>query len=166
MTTTTLKATFDDIPALVELMQEFYAEANYSLDKQWASASFSALLADNSRGSVWIIQEDGEPAGYVVLTTRFSMEYGGLDGFIDDLYIRPAYRRQGLGRAALRVLFEESERRKLQAVHVEVGEDNIGAKILYRSYGLEPKQDGRQVLSVGLGKGTEDGLCCTNPTSE
>lgn len=156
MTTTTHSATFDDIPILVELMREFYAEANYQLDMQWAAASFSALLKDNSRGAAWIILQDSEPAGYVVLTTRFSMEYGGLDGFIDDLFIRPGYRRKGLGREALRALFDECDRRKLLAVHVEVGEDNIGAKSLYKSYGLEPKQDGRQVLTVRLGERLDD----------
>ena len=28
------------MPALVDLMQEFYAESNYSLDRGWATASF------------------------------------------------------------------------------------------------------------------------------
>jgi ribosomal protein S18 acetylase RimI-like enzyme len=156
MTTTTRSATFDDIPILVELMQEFYAEANYQLDRQWAAASFSALLKDNSRGAAWVILQDSEPAGYVVLTIRFSMEYGGLDGFIDDLFIRPAYRRQGLGRAALKALFDECGRRKLLAVHVEVGQDDVGAKSLYRSYGLEPKLDGRQALTARLSNGPVD----------
>jgi ribosomal protein S18 acetylase RimI-like enzyme len=150
MTTTTRHATLDDIPALVELMREFYAEADYSLDKQWAAAGFSALMRDESRGAVWLIFHDSEPAGYVVLTVRFSMEYGGLDAFIDDLFIRPAYRRQGLGRAALRALFDECDRRQVLAVHVEVGRDNVGAQALYRSYGLEPQSDRRQMLTVRL----------------
>jgi ribosomal protein S18 acetylase RimI-like enzyme len=156
MTTTTRHATLDDIPALVELMREFYAEADYPLDKQWAAAGFSALLRDDSRGAVWIVFDDSEPAGYVVLTVRFSMEYGGLDAFIDDLFIRPAYRRQGLGRAALKALFDECERRQVLAVHVEVGSDNIGAKALYRSYGLEPQSDRRQMLTVRLGHDSGD----------
>jgi ribosomal protein S18 acetylase RimI-like enzyme len=156
MTTTTRHATLDDIPALVELMREFYAEADYPLDKQWAAASFSALLRDDSRGAVWIAFDDSEPAGYVVLTVRFSMEYGGLDAFIDDLFIRPAYRRRGLGRAALRALFDECERRQVLAVHVEVGRDNVRAQALYRSYGLEPQSDGRRMLTVRLGNGSGD----------
>ena len=156
MTTLTRKATLEDIPALVDLMQEFYAAANYPLDRQWAAAGFSALLQDYSRGAVWVVSHDSEPAGYVVLTTRFSMEYGGLDAFIDDLFIRPAYRRRGLGRAALDALFGECERRKVLAVHVEVGHDNVAAKALYRSYGLEPYNDGRQMLTVRLGTGSGD----------
>ena len=156
MATTTRNATLDDIPVLVDLMQEFYAEANYSLDRRWATASFSALLKDDSRGAVWIVFCDSAPAGYVVLTTRFSMEFGGLDAFIDDLFVRPSYRRRGLGRTVLSALFDECARRKVLAVHVEVGHDNVAAKAVYRSYGLEPHDDGRQMLTVRLSNGFGD----------
>jgi len=118
--TTTHNATLDDIPVLVDLMQEFYAEADYPLDRDWAATSFSTLLQDDSRGAVWIVFHDSEPAGYIVLTIRFSMEYGGLEAFIDDLFVRPPYRCRGLGRAALNALFDECELRKVLAIHVEV----------------------------------------------
>ncbi|MBD0370927.1 MAG: GNAT family N-acetyltransferase [Pyrinomonadaceae bacterium] len=151
MTTATRKASLGDVPLLVDLMEEFYAEGIYPLDREWARASFSALLQDDSRGAVWIVYQDSEPAGYVVLTIRFSMEFGGLDAFIDDMFIRPSYRRKGLGRAVLAALFEECERRKVLAVHVEVGQDNVAANALYRSFGLKPYDDGRQMLTVRLG---------------
>ncbi|HEX8071599.1 MAG TPA: GNAT family N-acetyltransferase [Pyrinomonadaceae bacterium] len=140
-----------DISVLVDLMQEFYAEAGYALDRRWASASFAALLKDRARGAVWLVACDGAPAGYVVLTIRFSMEFGGLDAFIDDLFVRAAYRRRGAGRAALRALFDECARLGVRAVHVEVGHDNAAAQALYASYGLAPGGDGRQMLTVRLG---------------
>ena len=156
MITKIRNATLGDVPVLVELMQEFYAEADHTLDRHWAAASFSALLRDDSLGAIWIISQDSEPAGYVVLTIRYSMEYGGLDAFIDDLFIRRAYRRRGLGRAVLDALFAECEERKVLAVHVEVGHDNVAAKALYRRYGLEPYDDGRQMLTVRLIDGSSD----------
>jgi ribosomal protein S18 acetylase RimI-like enzyme len=156
MATLTRNATLDDIPILVDMMQEFYAGANYQLDRNWAAASFSALLQDDSLGAAWLIFHDSKPAGYVVLTIKFSMEYGGLAAFIDDLFIRQTYHRRGLGRAALRTLFDECKRRKVLAVHVEVGHDNVAAKALYHSYGLEPYNDGRQMLAVRLGEGSGD----------
>ena len=151
MTTAIRRATPGDIPALVDLMREFYAEAGYPLDRGWAAAAFSALLGDDSRGAAWLASHEGEPAGYVVLTVRFSMEYGGLDAFIDDLFVRPGCRRLGLGRAALRELFDECGRRGVLAVHVEVGRDNAAAQSLYSGYGLESGGDGRQVLTARLG---------------
>lgn len=156
MTTTTLTATLEDIPTLVDMMQEFYAEADYPLDRQWAADSFYTFLKDDSLGAAWIVVHDSEPAGYVVLTVRFSMEYGGLDAFIDDLFVRPGHRRQGLARAALDALFDECRRRQVLAVHVEVGADNIAAKSLYSSYGLKLGDDGRQKLTVKLNDGPGD----------
>jgi ribosomal protein S18 acetylase RimI-like enzyme len=139
-------ATAADLPTLVELMSEFYAEAGYALDEEWAKASFSALLEDDALGRVWMILCDSQPAGYVVLTVRFAMEYGGLDGYIDDLFIRPGFRGRRLGRAALDALVAECGRRGVLALHVEVGRDNEVAQTLYRSYGLKPYGDDRQVL--------------------
>jgi len=147
----TRRATPDDISVLVDLMQEFYAESPYPLDRDWAAESFRALLLDDARGAVWIVFYDSEPAGYVVLTIKFSMEYGGLDGFIDDLFIRSSYRRKGLGRVVLDALFTECGRRAVLAVHVEVGQDNAAANALYSSYGLKPYTDGRRLLTVRLG---------------
>src|SRR5580700_10808563 len=119
MATTTLKASSVDIPALVGLMREFYAEAGRALDDDWAAASFSALLGDPSRGAAWIVKVDSVPAGHAVLTFRHSMEFGGLDAFVDDLFVRPGHRRRGLGRALLAALFDECRRRGVLAVHVE-----------------------------------------------
>lgn len=147
---TVRSATAADIPILVELMREFYAEAGYALDEGWAGASFLALLEDDALGRVWVAYCDSQPAGYAVLTVRFAMEYGGLDGFIDDLFIRPGSRGKGLGRAALDALVAECGRRGVLALHVEVGRDNGVAQTLYRSYGLKPYDDGRQVLTARL----------------
>jgi GNAT superfamily N-acetyltransferase len=80
------------------------------------------------------------------------MEHGGLDAFIDDLYVRPAHRRAGLGRAGLEALFAECRRRGVLAVHVEVGDDNVPARALYGSFGLAPRTDRRVLLTTTLGR--------------
>lgn len=143
-------ATAPDIPTLVELMREFHAESGYVLDEPKAGASFATLLSDPALGAVWIFEDDGAAAGYVVLTVRFSMEYGGRDGFIDDLYVRPEYRGRGIARAGLRKLFAECSRRGLLAVHAEVAGGDGPAQRLYRSFGMRPPTDGRETLTVEL----------------
>ncbi|MDQ6765619.1 MAG: GNAT family N-acetyltransferase [Verrucomicrobiota bacterium] len=150
ITTKIHSATLEDVPQLVRLMEEFYNEAGFPLDHGWAGDGVSALLADHSRGAIWIVFEDAQPAGYAVLTLRFSMEQCGLDAFIDDLFIRPAHRRRGLGRLALQALFQECRKRGVLAVHVEVGRDNAPAQSLYASYGLARRKDFRELLTVSL----------------
>lgn len=147
---TTRRAGAEDIPVLVGLMRAFYAESGFSLDDAWAAASFATLLGDDSKGTAWIVTQNDQPAGYIVLTLRHSMEYGGPDGFIDDLYVRPDCRRQGLGRAAIETLLAESARRNVRALHVEAGHRNEAAQALYKSFGLDRLQDGRQLLTLCL----------------
>ncbi len=150
MNATVRTATIADVPDLVGLMDEFYAEAHFPLDHPAAELSFSALLRQPALGTVWLMLHDGQPAGYVVLTTRFSMEYGGLDGFVDDLFVRPRFRRRGLGASALALLLEEAHARGLRALHVEVGRTNQAGQALYRSLGMMPGTDDRELLSLAL----------------
>jgi ribosomal protein S18 acetylase RimI-like enzyme len=137
-----------DIPDLVELMSEFYAESQYSLDRFWASRSFTQLLKNPARGGAWVAHDGRDAMGYVVLTTRHSMEYGGLDGFIDDFFVRPRYRRHGLGTSLLGALIEHCRRHDVLAVHVEVGLDNAAAQAVYRRFGLA--ESGRQLLTARI----------------
>src|SRR5688500_4243518 len=144
------RADLADIPALVELMGRFYAESSYALDREWAAASFAQLLRDEARGAVWMARRGTEPAGHVVLTLKHSMEFGGLVGVIDDLFVRPEFRRQGVGSALLSALLGASRKLSVAAIHVEVGPGNIAALRLYQALGLRGQTD-RQSLTVLLG---------------
>src|SRR3989442_12253165 len=95
------KASPEDVPRLVALMAEFYAEGAYALNHRRATDAFAAFLADDRLGQVWFIQADSQDVGHVVVTLCFSMEYGGLIAFVDDLFVRRGFRRAGLGTAAL-----------------------------------------------------------------
>src|SRR5688572_8845497 len=83
------KATLDDLERLVELMAEFYAESGYRLSSARAHQAFLKLLSDNRLGHIWLIQSSLAEVGYAVVTLGYSMEYGGRDAFVDDLFIRP-----------------------------------------------------------------------------
>jgi ribosomal protein S18 acetylase RimI-like enzyme len=83
-----------------------------------------------------------------VLTVSFSMEYGGLRGFVDDFYVAPQYRRRGLGHAALEEVTRACRRRGVRALLVETGPDNKAALSAYRSVGFE--DSGRCLLTLPL----------------
>ena len=141
-------ATLTDIDALVQLMRSFYAESSFELPEQNASRAFEALLDDSRLGQVWMIEEDGHPSGFVVLTVSFSMEYGGLRGFVDDFYIEPQSRNRGLGHAALEEVKRACRRRGVRALVVETGPQNAAAVSAYRSVGFT--ETGRTILALPL----------------
>ena len=129
-------ATLSDVDTLARLIRDFYAESNFPLSEVSAARTFAALLEDWRHGQVWLIQAGDEPAGFVVLTVSFSMEYGGLRGFVDDFFVTPRYRNQGLGHAALEEVKRACAHRGVRALLVEVGPQNDAALSAYRHVGF------------------------------
>ncbi len=127
-----------DVPELVRLMRAFSAESGFRLDEERAAAGFEALLADARLGRVWLVEPD---AGYIVVTFVFAMEYGGMAATVDDFYVRPEARGEGLGKAALAAARRACEELGVSALRVEVGVDNHVAQAVYRSAGFEPLPD-------------------------
>ncbi len=118
-------------------MGEFYAESGVDLDERAARSALDELVRNSSAGRIWLVLSDALPIGYIVLTLGYSLEYYGRDAFVDDLFIRPAYRARGLGRLALQTLEDACRDLDVRAIHLEVGRDNHAARGLYRKWGFE-----------------------------
>jgi GNAT superfamily N-acetyltransferase len=144
-----------DIPRLVALMAEFYGEAGFPLPADAAARTFAALLDDPRLGRVWVLEADGEPAGYAVLTVAYSMEYGALRGFVDDLFVRAPFRGRGLAAAALAEIRRTAEALDVRALLVETGAENDAAVRVYRRAGFE--DEGRLLLSLPLAAAVHEG---------
>jgi GNAT superfamily N-acetyltransferase len=138
----------DDVPALVALMTEFYGEAGYPLSPEPATRAFRALLDDPRLGRVWLVEDGARPVGYLVLTLGFSMEFGGLRGFIDDFFVLPTARGRGLGAAALAAVKSECIALGVRALLVETGPAGHPARKLYARAGFQ--ESGRVLLSQAL----------------
>ena len=141
-------ATPGDTETLVELMTCFYREASFGLQRDDARSAFEELLKTPAAGRIWICEQASEAIGYIVLTLGFSMEYGGRDGFVEDLFVQPPYRGRGAGKRLLETLIGESTRLGVRALHLEVGRDNQRARRLYRARGF--KDNDRCLLTMQL----------------
>jgi GNAT superfamily N-acetyltransferase len=143
------RASQDDLPVLVGLMAEFYAEGGYALDHKRAATAFAALLDDDRLGYVWIIEEEHQDVGHLVLTLKYAMEYGGLVACLDDLYVKPDWRNRGLSTAALAEVCRFCQGTGIRAVTVEVSHNNGPAQKVYRRQGFAEPAD-RQLLTLPL----------------
>jgi ribosomal protein S18 acetylase RimI-like enzyme len=95
-----------------------------------------------------MIERDGVPVGYVVVGLGFSIEYGGVDGFLDEFYIDAAHRGAGVGSTALRQLHSLARRLKVRALHLEAMPQNNRAARLYRRLGYRLSE--RRLMSKRL----------------
>lgn len=77
--------TIADLAVLLELVQEFHDLEHLPFDATIDRNVLSQFLTDESCGQAWLIQQDDEVIGYLVLTLGYSLEYRGKDAFIDGV---------------------------------------------------------------------------------
>ena len=126
-----------EAPLVLGLMREFYAFEHLTFDETRARTALARLLADPSLGRVFLIVEENEVAGYVVLAFGYSLEFHGRDAFVDELFLRPAFRGRGLGRDVLAFVEQQCREQGVSALHLEVERKNTGAQAFYRRLGFE-----------------------------
>jgi len=85
--------------------------------------------------------------GVAVLAYRLNVSAGGLFASIEDLYVRPEARRQGVGRALLQAADERCAEQSISYVEAQVEEKR--AEAFYAALGYEP-ETGVRVLSHSL----------------
>lgn len=94
------------------------------------------LLAKPHLGSIWLIGYVDQLIGYVALTYGFTFEWGGRDAFVDEFYLEPDYRNQGVGRQALSVIQQKTKELGLFALHLQTEAYNERARKLYEGAGF------------------------------
>lgn len=124
-----------DMKTLIELMSQYYEYDHLSFDEQVARSALQIILSNNLYGQIHLIYIETEIVGYLVVTFGFSLEYGGCDGFVDELYIREKYRGKGIGKQSLQFAERICREQGIQALHLEVERENTNAQAVYKKAG-------------------------------
>jgi ribosomal protein S18 acetylase RimI-like enzyme len=138
----------DDLDALLGPVARFHAEQGYAFDEPAARGALAELLARPELGCVYLVTHDDRPVGYAALCFGWSLEWGGRDAFLDEIYLEPTARGRGVGRAALDALLEAARGAGVRAVHLEVEASNEVGQRLYRTAGFVGNE--RRVLTCRL----------------
>jgi ribosomal protein S18 acetylase RimI-like enzyme len=125
-----------DLEAVLALHRDFFAEDGYAFRERESRGNLALLLVDPTLGRVLVIEEDGAAVGYLVLTFGFSLELGGRDGLVDEVYVSPAHRGRGLGTKALAAAEAECRELGIQALHLVVERTKKSTQALYRRVGF------------------------------
>ncbi len=121
---------------LLSLVAAFHTEAEMASTEESRRAGLEPLLEGIPYGCAYLIGPPRAPIGYMVITITWSLEYGGLDGNIDELYIRPGVRGRGIASEALTALPHALAAGGLRTIHLEVDRNNAAALKLYRRAGF------------------------------
>ncbi|APE43722.1 GNAT family N-acetyltransferase [Sulfitobacter alexandrii] len=131
----------EHLDKLLALVAAFHAEEGIELSDEARHAGVAPLLEGIPYGAAYLIGPPRAPIGYIVITFGWSVEYGGLDAIIDELYIRPGVRGRGIASEALIALPRALADGGLRAIHLEVDRTNEGAMKLYRRAGFAPRDN-------------------------
>jgi GNAT superfamily N-acetyltransferase len=135
-------ATPKDISLILDLIREL---AEYEKQPDAAQATESqlrqALFGDKPAAEAVIAWANGQPAGWALWFQTFSTWTGKPGLWLEDLYVRPAYRRRGVGQALLVYLARVCMERDYGRVEWSVLDWNTPALDFYRELGAEPMAD-------------------------
>ena len=127
-----------DLDAVLELMAGYYRDDGLEFAAANAQA-MARLLCEPQWGEVSLLELDGKVIGYVALCIGYSLELGGNDAFVDEVFVVPEHRGRGYGRLLLEHLALRARARGVRALHLEVDRSNTAARELYASLGYEAR---------------------------
>ena len=128
--------TQNDTDAVIEMMKVFYASpavlTNGSEDI--FQNDVQSCIGDNPYLEGYLFAEDGNTAGYSMISKGFSTECGKSCIWIEDLYIKPEYRGKGFGTEFFSFI---EQKYPDSVIKLEVEQENQGAIHVYTNCGYE-----------------------------
>jgi ribosomal protein S18 acetylase RimI-like enzyme len=144
---TVRRAEVVDAPEVAQLLHDFNTEFSTPTPGIDAlSERTAALMAD---GEITVLLGGERPDGIAVLRFRPSMYSDTLDAHLEELYVAPERRGQGIGRALLEAAMTTARETGAARMDIGTSEDDTAALGLYESLGftnLERLPDGPRML--------------------
>jgi ribosomal protein S18 acetylase RimI-like enzyme len=128
-----------ELPQVLALMRGYYRDDGLEFDQARAASTMARLLEQPQWGFVLLVESGGEPVGYVAVCLGFSLELGGNDAYIDEMFVETAHRGRGHGRRLLDAAAAHARARGICAIHLEVDRNNTAARSLYASLGYRAR---------------------------
>ncbi len=88
-----------DVPLILTFIKELAAYENLSEQVTATEEILTEWLFEQQKAEVLIAERNGQPIGYALFFYNFSTFLGQAGIYIEDIYIKPAYRKKGYGKA-------------------------------------------------------------------
>ncbi len=149
-------ATDADIPALLELVREYWAvEGVPGFEPDRCTRALRLLFGRPNLGACWIAERDGVVLGYVLACFVFSLEHGGLTAELDECFVRENFRGGGIGGRLLGTAETALREAGCTNIALQLGRGNDEARAFYHRHGYTERER-YQLLDKTLEPGTGD----------
>jgi GNAT superfamily N-acetyltransferase len=135
-------ATSADAATVASLVRELADYEKLLHEARATAADFEReLTAEHPVIRVLIAEWNGEPAGFALYFFNFSTFVGRPGLYLEDLFVRPALRSHGIGRALLRALARIARERNCGRLEWAVLDWNEPALRFYQSLGARQMKE-------------------------
>ena len=124
-----------------ELTEPLSLLEDFLRDGEPVSEDFARRFRESvERGNLEVLaaRAEGRVVGVAVLAYRLSISAAGLFASIEDLYVEPAARRRGVGRALLEAVGESCAASGVSYVEAQVEDEEAAAFYAAVGYEVEP----------------------------
>lgn len=128
-----------EITAMIHELADFERAAHECTVTE--SQMATALFGDNPTASAFVAEEDGQAAAVAIWFRNFSTWDGVAGIYLEDLFVRPAFRRRGLAKALLSALAAECVASGYTRLQWAVLNWNVTAIALYDEVGGKPQTE-------------------------
>ncbi len=126
----------ESVPLLLELILELAEYENLTHQVKVDVATMTeSLFGQNPVARALLLFWKGEPAGYCIYFYNF---WGRPGLYVEDIYVKPEFRQNGLGRAVFRRLAREAGEKGCARLEFAVLDWNEPALKFYESLGASP----------------------------
>jgi ribosomal protein S18 acetylase RimI-like enzyme len=122
------------LEALVEMSRRYCELDRHVFDEETTRAGMGPLLESDRHGVVWLIGPEPDATGYAVVTWGWSVEGGGPEALLDEIYV--ADRGRGLGSSAVSAILDDCRHRGMLRVFLETESHNERARAFYGRLGF------------------------------
>lgn len=137
----------DDAAAIARLLHDFNTEYSEPTPGVEALTGYSRRLLES--GEMTVLLAGGGPDGISLIRFRTSVWTGEPEAHLQELYVVPALRGNGIGRALLEATIAVAREGGATGVDLNTGETDRAARALYESAGFtnrEGSPDGPSML--------------------
>lgn len=136
------RARRDELPLVLSFIGELAAHQKLTRELTATEAMIeSALFCDSPRLFCEIAEWEGTPAGFAFWYLNFSTFAGRFGIYLEDLFVRPQFRRKGIGEALLAHLAKECVENGWGRLQWAVLDSNTPSIKFYKSLGATMMDD-------------------------
>lgn len=126
-----------DLEVLLPLLEAFQKFERIPFDLEAARLGLGRLLEDLRLGRVYLAELEARAIGYAIVTYGYDLEFGGMDGYLTDLFLVEEARGLGHGRWLLDRVERAARAAGVLVLHLMVAPHNQRAHNLYHRAGFQ-----------------------------